>query len=305
MNLTYYKIILLPVTNREKMDNSKIIEQLEKFDLADIIAKLQELNEIKKKLLVDNNLELLEDLTEEEIEKLPLRKEKYRIRIDSGRKRVYYRDSKILRKSVLYKDGKKHNDSWHIAYVTYYLNGQTEYKKYYVDGKLHREGGPAVEEFYDNGKTKSLSWYLDGKLKRDNRPSIVKLDKNTGATTYEEWNEDGKLHKIEGPSIVYYYPEGPKKQEYWYVNDAVQSIDDKPAQTEWYKNGNKKLEQWWSKDVLHRDNGPAVIEYYPNGNKKVEKWVIEGKTFNPDTSKPAVIEYTENGKIEKTTYIYS
>lgn len=287
------------------MDNSKIIKQLEKFDLADIIAKLQELNEIKKSLLVDNNVELLEDLTKEEIEKLPLHKEKFHIKIDPGCKRVYYIGSKTLRKSVLYKDGKKHDIFGRPAYISYYPNGKQEYIKYYVDGKLHREGGHACCGYYENGKIKSLSWYLDGKLKRNNGPSIVWLDKNTGAVIYEEWSEDGKLHKIEGPSMVYYHPDGTKKQEFWYVDNVIQSIDDKPAHTMWYKNGTKKLEQWYSKDVFHRDNGPAYIEYYPNGNKKVEKWVIEGKTFNPDTSKPAVIEYTENEKIEKTTYIYS
>jgi len=40
-------------------------------------------------------------------------------------------------------------------------------KYWYLDGKLHREDGPAIE--FSNG---DKSWYLDGKLHREGGPAV-------------------------------------------------------------------------------------------------------------------------------------
>ena len=40
-------------------------------------------------------------------------------------------------------------------------------KDWYLDGKLHREDGPAVE--YANG---DKEWYLDGKIHREDGPAV-------------------------------------------------------------------------------------------------------------------------------------
>ena len=48
--------------------------------------------------------------------------------------------------------------------VEVYLNGD---KYWYLDGKLHREDGPAIE--YANG---DKYWYLDGKPHREDGPAI-------------------------------------------------------------------------------------------------------------------------------------
>ena len=40
-------------------------------------------------------------------------------------------------------------------------------KEYYIDGRLHREDGPAIE--YANG---DKAYYIDGKLHREDGPAI-------------------------------------------------------------------------------------------------------------------------------------
>lgn len=44
-------------------------------------------------------------------------------------------------------------------------------KRWYLKGKLHREGGPAIE--WAGG---SRSWYLNGKLNREDGPAIECAD---------------------------------------------------------------------------------------------------------------------------------
>jgi hypothetical protein len=55
------------------------------------------------------------------------------------------------------------------------LNRTTEYangnREWYLDGKLHREDGPAVE--YASG---SRYWYLNGKLHREDGPAVEGID---------------------------------------------------------------------------------------------------------------------------------
>ena len=62
--------------------------------------------------------------------------------------------------------------------VKVYPNGD---KSWYLNGKLHREDGPAVE--YANG---TKSWYLNGELHREDGPAIEYADGD------KEWQLNGK-----------------------------------------------------------------------------------------------------------------
>lgn len=57
-----------------------------------------------------------------------------------------------------------------------------EKKEYYVDGKLHREDGPAVE------------W----------------VGEKSCFSGYKSWYKNGELHRLDGPAI-----EWKNKQEWW------------------------------------------------------------------------------------------
>ena len=63
--------------------------------------------------------------------------------------------------------------------------------EYQLNGKLHREDGPAIE--YADG---TKCWYVDGKRHRTDGPAIE------WANGHKEWYIDGKCHRLDGPSVT-------------------------------------------------------------------------------------------------------
>jgi len=64
---------------------------------------------------------------------------------------------------------------------TYYNNGQRHSERYYIDGKLHREDGPAYIEYYKNGQMWK-EWYSKNNVPhRENGPAFIR------------YCEDGKI----------------------------------------------------------------------------------------------------------------
>ena len=59
-------------------------------------------------------------------------------------------------------------------------------KTWYLNGKCHREDGPAFE-----GADGSKSWYLNGKLHREDGPAVERADGT------KEWLLNGKLYTEE------------------------------------------------------------------------------------------------------------
>jgi hypothetical protein len=76
-------------------------------------------------------------------------------------------------------------------------------KFWYLNGKLHREDGPAVE--YASGRK---TWYLNGNLHREDGPAI---ERRSGT---KDWYLNGNRHREEGPAIE--WADGDK---FWYLND--------------------------------------------------------------------------------------
>jgi hypothetical protein len=83
-------------------------------------------------------------------------------------------------------------------------------KHWYLNGKLHREDGPAVEN-PDGIKL----WYLKGKYHREDGPAIEWTDGE------KHWYLNGKLHREDGPAIE--WPDGSK---HWYLNGNKFSFED-------------------------------------------------------------------------------
>jgi len=88
-------------------------------------------------------------------------------------------------------------------------------KYWYLNGKLHREDGPAIE-WADGTK----SWYLNDQLHREDGPAYEYANGN------KFWCLNGQLHREDGPAIEYI--DGDK---YWYINNQLHR-EDGPA-TEW------------------------------------------------------------------------
>ena len=83
--------------------------------------------------------------------------------------------------------------------VEVYIDGS---KKWYLNGKLHREDGPAVV-FADGSK----HWYLNNMRHREDGPAIE------GANGSKEWYLKGKRHREDGPAVE--YTDGDK---YWFLD---------------------------------------------------------------------------------------
>ena len=75
-------------------------------------------------------------------------------------------------------------------------------KVWYINKKIHREDGPAVE--YANG---DKVWYINDKIHREDGPAVEYAD---GA---KRWYINGKRHREDGPAIECV---GGYKE--WYLN---------------------------------------------------------------------------------------
>ena len=75
-------------------------------------------------------------------------------------------------------------------------------KKWYLNGDLHREDGPAVERV-----SGTKEWWLNGKCHREDGPAAE------WASGDKEWYLNGVLHREDGPAIE--YADGDKE---WYLN---------------------------------------------------------------------------------------
>jgi len=83
--------------------------------------------------------------------------------------------------------------------VKVYLNC---YKEWYLNGRLHREDGPAIE--FPNG---SKEWYLNGKRHREDGPAMEFPNGD------KFWYLNGKLHRECGAAIE--WDSGDKN---WWLN---------------------------------------------------------------------------------------
>ena len=76
-------------------------------------------------------------------------------------------------------------------------------KRWELNGKLHREDGPAFE--YANG---TKAWYLHDKCHREDGPAIEDVD------GYKAWYLHGMLHREDGPAV-----ESEDGDKVWWLND--------------------------------------------------------------------------------------
>ena len=83
-------------------------------------------------------------------------------------------------------------------------------KHWYLNGKLHREDGPAIENA--NG---TKYWCLNGKYHREDGPACEYADGS------KYWFLNGKLHREDGPACE--YASGNKE---WYLNGKYLSKDE-------------------------------------------------------------------------------
>jgi len=82
-------------------------------------------------------------------------------------------------------------------------------KYWYVNGKLSRDDGPAVE--WARG---DKFWYLNGKAHRVDGPAEVTFEGD------KTWYVNGKLHRVDGPAVE--YVDGDK---FWFIDGVEVNIN--------------------------------------------------------------------------------
>jgi hypothetical protein len=135
-------------------------------------------------------------------------------------------------------------------YILKHKNGTFYYKDREMT-ILHREDGPAVEEY-----SGSKYWYLDGKRHRVDGPAVEEY----GGSKY--WYLHGKRHREDGPAIEYAYGD-----KYWYLHGKFHR-EDGPAIE--YAYGSKL---WYLNGNLYRE------EEHKKLTTKEPTILIEGKAF--------------------------
>jgi len=104
------------------------------------------------------------------------------------------------------------NDKHHRKRImTHYTTIETDKdgdKRWYLNGKRHREDGPAVE--YAGG---SKGWYINGKRHREDGPAIEY------AGGEKEWYTNGKRHREGGPAAEY-----SDTHKEWWTNGVRQPV---------------------------------------------------------------------------------
>ena len=84
-------------------------------------------------------------------------------------------------------------------------------KEWYLNGKRHREDGPAIEYTVSGNK----QWHLHGELHREDGPAIEYTDGE------KHWYLNGERHREDGPASE--YPSGDKS---WYLNGKQLTEDE-------------------------------------------------------------------------------
>ena len=98
---------------------------------------------------------------------------------------------------------------------------------------------------YNDG---SKSWYLNGKRHREDGPAIERAD------GYKEWWLNGNRHRVDGPAV-----EDSDGSKYWYLNGKCHRVDGPAIEyadgsKEWYLNGIEYSEAQWKKEVAKKKN---------------------------------------------------
>lgn len=169
----------------------------------------------------------------------------------------------------------------HQSYVKNHFTAKREIggrREYSLNGKLHRENGPAIER--SNG---TLEWYVHGERHRENGPAIQMKNGS------RFWYRNGELHRKEGAAL-----EMVSGASAWYLNGRLHR-EDGPAvealsrsqfgQALYQRRGFLRhilphctfVKVWFRHDIIHRGYGPAIET--SNGDRF---WLRSGKLHRED-----------------------
>lgn len=186
--------------------------------------------------------------------------------------------------------------------------------RHLVDGRLHREDGPALITVFADG-TRREEFHVHGRLVhgelgiRERGPDgqLVEYfysDQRRGCwreietapngASYEKHLKDFKLHREDGPASIDRQPDGSFNEEYLLDGNVGPRADGGPN----YVIGNAdgtRIELWTDTDGLaHREDGPAQVEILANGDR-IERYLRHGNAWREHG--PARVVRSRAGKV--------
>ena len=108
----------------------------------------------------------------------------------------HYPNGNIKRIKIKNEKGELHNENG-PAYQKWYLNGQEEYRSYWINGQYHNENGPAFQAWHPNGQEDYREYYLNGKYHNDNGPARQEWIENGQECFREYWINGEELTEEE------------------------------------------------------------------------------------------------------------
>ncbi len=120
------------------------------------------------------------------------------------------------------------------------LNNDIAYMKYI---KRELEG--------ENYKLIVKKWYKNGKRHREDGPAKIKYYYKNGNKSKEQWYKNDKRHREDGPALIQYCDNGNKMKEEWWLDNCR----DKKNKTIWYDGyGNASFSDPYSASQFHTNN---------------------------------------------------
>ena len=120
------------------------------------------------------------------------------------------------------------------AEVKVYHSGAIRSYTWKTHGLVHREDDlPARMFYYQDGNIERLEWFLDGRQHRDRGPAVIVFDTNDNVSCLE-WRSSNLLHRTDGPALTSIH-DGYIEVEEWYNRGLLhrdgdpQTGDSRPA----------------------------------------------------------------------------
>lgn len=88
-------------------------------------------------------------------------------------------------------------------------------EEWMLNGKLHREDGPAIISYYTDGGIKEQQWWINDEQHREDGPAVITYYPN-GNVNSESWWKENLRHRIDGPAFISYYKDGSTQFTSWY-----------------------------------------------------------------------------------------
>lgn len=120
--------------------------------------------------------------------------------------------------------------------AVYFVNEQDEVVNnfWYYFGDVHRDDGPAINEYYSNGNPRCLEWAFMGDYHRIGGPARWEFYAN-GRPRMIQWRIKGRVSNKEGPTEIRFDEIGGVRASEWKIGEEYLLFDTWFETSKWVK----------------------------------------------------------------------